>query len=283
MTVLDGILQGIIQGLTEFLPVSSSGHLALYQYFSGTSGEGALSFSLLLHLGTLLAVVIVFKDDVISLVKELFLSLRDIFAGKFSIKGASPERKMLLLLITATLPLLVVIPFKGVIESLAEDSNIMVEGICFLITASLLFFASKATSGEIESEKAGYKSAILIGIAQILALLPGVSRSGSTMSAGLLNGYKKSYAVKFSFLMGIPAILGGAILDAIDMIGQDVPFDLLPAVVGFVTALVVGIASIKLLQYILKSDKLAIFAYYTLALGVSVTIYSVWKMISQLI
>ncbi len=283
MTVFDGIFQGIIQGLTEFLPVSSSGHLALYQYFSGNSGEGALSFSLLLHLGTLLAVVIVFREDIISLIKELFLSIKDIFTGKFTIKNASPERRLLLLLIVATLPLFLVVPFMSYIESLAEDSSILIEGICFLITASLLFFASKSGSGQTDSSKATFKSAAFVGLAQILALLPGVSRSGSTMSAGLLRGYKKSYAVKFSFLMGIPAILGGATLDAIDMIGGDVPFDTLPAVVGFVTALVVGIASIKLLQYLLMSDRLVIFAYYTLGLGVVVTGYSVWSLVSQLI
>ncbi len=279
MTVVDGILQGIIQGLTEFLPVSSSGHLALYQHFSETSGEGALSFSLLLHLGTLLAVCIVFYKDIISLVVELVGTIKDIFTGRFSIKNATPQRKLLYLLGVATLPLFAFVPFMGIIEGFAEDSNILVEGICFLITASLLFFASKERAGEIESDKATYKSAVFVGLAQVLALFPGVSRSGSTMSAGLLNGYKKSYAVKFSFLMGIPAILGGAVLDAVDMIGQEVPFDTLPAIVGFFTALIVGIASIKLLQYVLNSNKLVIFAYYTLALGVFVIGYSVFSLI----
>ncbi len=280
MTIVDGILQGIIQGLTEFLPVSSSGHLALYQHFSRTSGEGALSFSLLLHLGTLLAVCIVFYKDIISLFKELFGTIKDIFTGKFNVKNATPERKLLYLLVIATLPLFAFVPFMGVIEGFAEDSNIFVEGICFLITACLLFFASKERKGEIDSAKATYKSAVVVGLAQVLALFPGVSRSGSTMSGGLLNGYKKSYAVKFSFLMGIPAILGGAILDAVDMVGQEVPFDTLPAIVGFLTALVVGIASIKLLQYVLKSDKLVIFAYYTLALGVIVIGYSIISFIA---
>ncbi len=279
MTVLDGVLQGIIQGVTEFLPVSSSGHLALYQYFSGTSGEGALSFSLLLHLGTLLAVVIVFKDDVFSLIREFFLTIRDLFTGRFSVKNATPERRMLYLLVVATVPLILAIPIKGYIESLAEDGSILVEGICFLITASLLFFASRGAKGEIDSATSSYKKALFVGLAQILALFPGVSRSGSTMSAGLINGFKKSYAVKFSFLMGIPAILGGATLDAMDMIGGEVPFDAIPAIIGFISALVVGIASIKLLQYILKSDKLIIFAYYTLALGICVTLYSIWSFI----
>ncbi len=278
MTALDGFFQGIIQGITEFLPVSSSGHLAIYQYFTNTSGEGALSFSLLLHLGTLLAVVIVFKEDVVSLIREFFLSIKDIFKGNFSIKRATPERKLLLLLIAATIPLIIVVPFKSYIESLAEDSSILIEGICFLITASLLFFASKETKGEIDSSNASFKKAFLVGLAQILALFPGVSRSGSTMSAGLLNGFKKSYAVKFSFLMGIPAILGGAILDVLDMVGENVPFEAAPAIIGFMTALVVGIASIRLLQYILNSDKLIIFAYYTLALGVCVTLYSLWSL-----
>ncbi len=278
MTVIDGILQGIIQGVTEFLPVSSSGHLSLYQHFSNTSGEGALSFSLMLHLGTLAAVIIVFYKDVLSLIRELFTSIADIAKRNFSIKKASAERRLLFLLIIATLPLFAAVPLMDLISGFAEDDSILIEGICFLITSFLLFCAAstdKSKDKGVGSDKATFLSAVFVGLAQVLALFPGVSRSGSTMSAGLMNGYSKKYAAKFAFLLGIPAILGGATLDFLSLSGEGFSFDILPAVVGFFTSLIVGIASIKLLQFIVNTGKLKIFAYYTLVLGVATVVYTV--------
>ncbi len=269
MTIADGIFQGIIQGVTEFLPISSSGHLSLYQHFTNNSGEGALSFSLMLHLGTLLAVCIVYRQDILDLVKELGLCVADIFKGRFSFKTDKPQRKLLFMLVVATLPLFAVVWAMDFIESFAQDSDIIVEGISFLITSCLLFFASRQKSGTITAKEAKVPTALFVGLAQVLALFPGVSRSGSTVSAGLMQGYKKSFAVKLSFLMGIPAILGGTVLDTVDMIQTGSTLEVAPVAVGFVTALIAGIASIKLLQFVLKTDKLFIFAIYTLILGLT--------------
>ncbi len=271
MTIIDGILQGLIQGLTEFLPISSSGHLSLYQHFTNNHGEGAFSFTLVLHLGTLLAVCIVFYRDIIELIKEFFLSVRDIFGRKFSYKNASPYRRMLVMLIITVVMLGFALPLKDTIEGFAEDSDILIEGVCFLITSALLFFgAAAAASGKNKktAAEATLFDAVKVGFAQMLAMLPGVSRSGSTTSTGLMCGFDREFAVKFSFLMGIPAILGGVLLDVFDMAKSGYTFELLPTAVGFVVALISGILSIKLLQFILKKDKLKVFAFYTLAVGV---------------
>ncbi len=268
MSIVDGFLQGLIQGLSEFLPISSSGHLSLYQHFTDNSGEGAFSFTLVLHLGTLLAVFIVYYRDIIELAKEAFLSVGDIARRRFSYKNASPYRRMLILLAITFFLLFFALPLTGIIERFAEDDDIMVEGVCFLITSALLFFGSSVKNNTKTAKDATILDAVKVGLAQILAMLPGVSRSGSTVSTGLMCGFDREFAVKFSFLMGIPAILGGAVLEFFDMLETGFTLPILPTVVGFVTALISGVASIKLLQLVLKKNKFRIFAIYTLIIGI---------------
>lgn len=275
MTVLDAIFQAIIQGLTEFLPVSSSGHLSLYQHFTGNSGEGALMFSALLHLGTLAAVILVFRKQIAALVREFILMIKDIFTRNFSIKNAGPERRLIFMFIISTAVLIPFYIFKGFFESFAEDSSILVEGICFLYTAAILIMADLTEKGRKRMTDLKAPDAVRIGFFQAVALLPGVSRSGSTISAGIFSGLRREEAVSYSFILGIPAILGGGITELIDGIKQDTKPGVLPCVVGVIVAAIVGFLAIKLVQWLMKTDKFKYFAFYTAALGVIVIIIAI--------
>ena len=196
MSTISAIFQAIIQGLTEFLPVSSSGHLSLYQHFTGNSGEGALFFSAVLHLGTLLAVFIAFRPRIIRMVKEFFSMISDIAHKKFSLKKANGDRKMVVMIIVSTMCLLPFAIFKGWFESVAEDSSIFAEGICFLYTAAILDMSTKCMSGRKQAVNITGRDSVIVGLFQGVALLPGVSRSGSTISAGLFCGFTRETAVE---------------------------------------------------------------------------------------
>lgn len=275
MSVLSAILQAIIQGLTEFLPVSSSGHLSLYQHFTGNSGEGALMFSALLHLGTLAAVIAVFYKQIVDLVLEFVDMVKDIFTGQFSIKNAAPRRRLLFMYIISTAMLIPFIIFKGVFESFAEDGSILIEGICFLYTAAILFMADRMGKGRKRSLNVTAKDAATIGFFQGVALLPGVSRSGSTISAGLFCGLTRETAVSYSFILGIPAILGGCILEVKDGIAEKADIGLIPCIVGFIVAAIVGFLAIRLVQMLIKTDKFKIFWIYTGVLGIVVILIAI--------
>lgn len=279
MTVLDAIWQAIIQGLTEFLPVSSSGHLSLFQHFTGNSGEGALMFSALLHLGTLAAVVFVFWRQIVALVREFFLMIKDIFTGNFSVKKASPERRVVFMYIISTAVLIPFYIFKGFFEGFAEDSSIFAEGICFLYTAALLFMADMSDKGTKRTVDLKYRDAVRIGFFQAIALLPGVSRSGSTISAGIFSGLRREDAVSYSFILGIPAILGGGVVELVGGIKEGSGAKALPCIVGVIIAAIVGFLAIKLVQWLIKTDKFKIFYIYTAALGAVVIIISIIEML----
>ncbi len=269
MSVLSAIFQAIIQGITEFLPISSSGHLSLYQHFTGNSGEGALMFSAILHLGTLVAVFAVFYRQIFELILELGRMIRDIFTGKFSIRDASPMRRIVFMYIISTAMLLPFVIFKDMFESLAQDESILAEGICFLYTAAILFMADRTDKGYKETVDIAYRDSVTIGFFQGVALLPGVSRSGSTISAGLFCGLTRQAAVSYSFILGIPAILGAGLLEIKDGLAQEADIGALQCVIGFVVAAIVGILSIKLVQMLIKSDKFKVFWIYTGILGIA--------------
>lgn len=275
MSILSAILQAIIQGITEFLPVSSSGHLSLYQHFTGNSGEGALMFSALLHLGTLAAVCTVFYKQIWELIKEFCLMVKDIFTGNFSIKDASPQRRVVFMYIISTALLIPFVIFKGVFEGFAEDGSILMEGICFLYTAAILFMADRTAKGSKRAVDMKYKDATTIGFFQGIALLPGVSRSGSTISAGLFCGLTREAAVSYSFILGIPAILGGCLIEVNDGIAQEADIGVLPCIIGFVVAAIVGFLAIKLVQMLIKSDKFKVFWIYLGILGAVVIIIAI--------
>ncbi len=274
MTLLEGLLQGILQGLTEFLPVSSSGHLSLFQHLFGLSGEHAVFFDVLLHVGTLLAVFIAYWKTIWRMIVEFFLMLADLFRGKFKYKECNEERKMVLMVLLTLVPLLVFYFIKDSITALSEDADILVEGACFLFTGAMLFMADKCVKGRKTAVDMTPREALRIGLFQGIASLPGVSRSGSTVSIGLLSGFSREFMVKFSFIMGIPAIMGASLSEIGDAMQEGLSVTT-PMLAGMAAALVVGIGAIKLLTWLVKTDRFGIFAYYTLFLGVIVLIIGI--------
>ena len=275
MSIISAIIQGILQGLTEFLPVSSSGHLSLYQYFTGINSESSVTFSVMLHLGTLLAVIIAFRGTVWQLLREFFLMIADLFRGRLFKEKATPYRRMLYLLILSCVPLLLVLPLQEIITSVSADNDILVEGICFLITSALLFLAVRAPRGRLDAATMKGKHALAIGTAQLFATLPGISRSGSTISVGQMCGLERSYAVSYSFILGLPAVLAAGILDLHDAASAGVGIEWGTALIGMAAALIFGLLAIRLVNYLLKSDKFRIFAVYTLVLGSIVVILGI--------
>ena len=267
MDIFSVIIQGIIQGLTEFLPVSSSGHLSVAQHFMNV-GEESLLISIVLHLGTLVAVFIAFGKTIFGIIKEFFLSIRDIVKGEFSWKNMNDERRMMVMIIIATLILVPVYLFKDFFTSVEGDGDIIFEGCAFIFTAILLILSDACVKGYKTGKDISVKDAITVGLFQCVALFPGVSRSGSTTTAGLFCGLTRETAVTFSFILGIPAILGGSLLEIKEVVETGAEIDIVPLAVGFAVAAVVGFLSIKLVKLVIKNDKFKIFGIYTLILGI---------------
>ena len=283
MSVIKAIILGIVQGVTEFLPISSSGHLSLFQHFLGVSGEGSLLFSVLLHLGTLIAVFIVFHKTIFELVVEAFALIKDIFSGNFKYKELKGKKKMLVMFFFSCLPLLLLlIPVGNDLKlmdwlgGLSEDDSILVEGFCFLVTGVLLLTSTYISKRRTLSREVNTTDAFAVGLAQVFAAgFPGISRSGSTISTGMICGVSKEYMVEYSFILGIPAIVVANIVEFKDAIESGAQLELLPTIVGIVVAAVVGVACIKLLQWILKKDMWKYFGFYCLVIGVFTIISSI--------
>ncbi|WP_294490445.1 undecaprenyl-diphosphate phosphatase [uncultured Ruminococcus sp.] len=280
MSLFDVIVQAVLQGLTEFLPVSSSGHLSLYQHFTGNSGEGALMFSAILHLGTLVAVFIAFRRDILALIKELWIIIKDIFGRKFTLKDMNPERRMIVMIIISCFCLAPFALFKDWFESIAEDGSIIAEGLCFLYTSAILFMSDRCTKGEKKAGDITYKDSVTVGLFQGVALLPGVSRSGSTISAGLFSGFSRETSVKYSFILGIPVILLSCLMEIFKYLKDSVESNVvndssvgfLNCFVGFAVSAAVGVLAIKLVNWLVKTDRFKVFALYTFVLGCVVLI-----------
>ncbi len=272
MTIFEAILQGIIQGLTEFLPVSSSGHLSLFQHFFGLNGDTAVAMTLVLHLGTLVAVFVAFRERIKKLILEFFRMVKDIFTGKFTFKKMNTERNMICMIIVSILPLFIFYIFKDFFANLASDSSIIAEGIGFLYTASILFLCTSKACGN-NTRTCGQltaRGALFIGVFQGIALVPGISRSGSTIAASTIAGLKREEAVDYSFILGIPVILAGSLVSLGDMGEATESIGALPLAVSFVVSAIAGYLAIKLIKLLVVSDKFRIFAYYTLILGIIV-------------
>ena len=268
MSLLSSILLGVIQGVAEFLPISSSGHLAIAEHLLGMSGASDIPefFDVLLHLGTLVAVFVAYWDDVRDMVVEFFCGVRDLARGSTP-TPVPPARRMILLIIVGTLPLLIVLPIKDLVEGLAD--NMYFVAAALLVTGCLLFASDRVRKGRKTEKSATMVDVLLVGVVQAIATCPGISRSGTTITAGCFRGFDRKFAVRFSFLLSIPAILGANILslkDAVEagIIWADVPVYL----VGVVVSAVVGYACIRLLKMIADRGKFGAFAYYCWAVGV---------------
>ena len=235
MTIIEAVIQGAVQGLTEFLPVSSSGHLTITQHVLGIDMEGGnLFFNVVLHIGTLIAVVAFYHKLIWRLIKAFFSMIGDIFTGKFKWKELSDDKRMVIMVIIGLIPLaLLFLPVPGTgmklkdfVESFNTDKYFIVVGICLLITSLLLFVGNlcsrrnasmkHAKSGDGGRTAMNILDAIVIGITQCFATLPGLSRSGSTLSAGQMRGLNKQTALDYTFILGTPAIIAAALLEGKD-------------------------------------------------------------------
>lgn len=282
MAILHAIIQGIIQGLTEFLPVSSSGHLAVYQYFFDSSeSENTFLFDAVLHLGTLVAVFIAFRQKIWVLLKELGSMFKDIFTGKFFKVRMNPARRMIVMMIISLLVLIPFYPFKDAIQSVATN-HIVVLGFLFIYTSIILFLSDRCKKGTKTEANITPLNALTIGVFQGIALFPGVSRSGSTISSALFCGFKRETAVEYSFILGIPTILAGCLLEIKDYAGSvadgtAAAINVPSYIVGFIVSAVVGVLAIKMVNWLIKSNKFIVFSIYTLILGIVVIIAGIVK------
>lgn len=293
MSIFDAIIQGIVQGLTEFLPVSSSGHLAITQHILGAGEEADLFFDVMLHVGTLVAVIAFYYKLIWSLIKEFCSMVKDIFTRKFTLKNMNYERNLIMMLIIGLVPLfLLFVPIPGTemnIKDLAEMFSgfpvLIVTAVSLLLTSALLtigiIFNRKNVKLKKEKENYTPKDAILVGLMQFTAaLLPGLSRSGSTLSVGQIRGINKQKALDFSFILGVPAIVAAALLEGVEAISspEGITVGIPVILAGMISSAVVGYLAIVIFKWFLKSDKMEIFVIYTAVVGVLLVVISIIEM-----
>lgn len=270
MDYISSVLMGILQGIAEFLPISSSGHLALFQHFFGVENyeETQMFFTVLLHLGTLLSVFVYYWKDIWEMIREFFLLLGGLFSRRDGRgQSAPPARRMVLLIIVATLPLFLILPIKDRVE--AAMGSVTFVSVALLLTGFILYFSDRMARGRKIERTATLADAVLVGFAQAVGTLPGISRSGITISAGLLRGYDRVFAVRFSFLMSLPAVLGANILSLKDVVETGgVDMERMPVyLVGTLVAAVVGYFAIRLVNLLSDKGKFGAFAYYCWGAG----------------
>ena len=277
MTYISAIFLGLIQGLAEFLPISSSGHLAFFQEVVAVldAGEESMFFDVLLHMGTLVAVFVAYWAEIKALILEFFamVGVRKLPQGQ---KPDRLSRRMILFIILGTLPLFAVLPVKDFVEGLY--SNPMFIGCAFLGTGLILFLSDRLSRGNKDVKNASILDVLLVGCGQALATVPGISRSGTTISVGLARGFSREFAVKFSFLLSIPAVLGANILSLIDAIQEGIDWSQMPMyLAGVATAMISGYLAIRLLKYISRKGSFGGFAYYCWGIGLVTLILSLVK------
>jgi len=265
LAIIETLVLGIVQGLTEFLPVSSSGHLVLGQHLFGIK-EPEVFFDVMLHLGTLGAVCVVFRREIWALIKEFFYLLSILF-HKSALTAAWRERpvfKLLILILAGTIPTGIIgIVFKDTFESMFAST--MTVGIALLVTGTILFLTGRIAQGTRDITGFRVVDALIIGLVQGLAIIPGISRSGSTISTGLFLKLERELIARFSFLLSIPAILAALVLQVKDA-GQSA-FSPLELFLGFLAALISGFLALVLLLKIVRSGRLHLFAYYCWLVG----------------
>lgn len=263
MEIIDAIILGIIQGLTEFLPVSSSGHLELGKAILGDDSipEESLLFTVVLHFATALSTIVVFRKDVL-----------DIFKGLFQFKW-NEEAKFALKIIISMIPAAIVGFFLEDFMEVFFDGAIIIVGIMLIVTAVLLYLADMAKTTE---KDVSFRSAFVIGLAQAVAMLPGISRSGATISTSVLLGIDKTKSARFSFLMVVPLIFGKV---AKDILGGELSFEstqMAAMGAGFAAAFIAGLFACTWMIQLVKKSKLSYFAIYCLVVGLIAIAWSIW-------
>ncbi len=276
MGYFEAVILGLVQGLAEFLPISSSGHLALLQDIFQVEADKVLLFAVLLHLGTLVSVFFVYWKDIWELIAELGLTIKDLCTGKGLRLSERPVRKLGVMIIVATIP-------TALIGLLLNDffsglyTSMVAVGVGFLITGVLMFLAERMGSANRDIRKMNFRNALFVGILQGIAIYPGISRSGSTLVGGLTTGLKREFAVKFAFLISIPSILGSVILEAPAAIKEGLDPQLAgPIAAGVIVAAVSGFFAIKTMIRIVSNKKLSYFSYYVWVLGLCTIAYGLF-------
>ena len=262
MSLLSSILLGLVQGIAEFLPISSSGHLAIAEHLLNVSGATEIPdfFDVLLHLGTLVAVFVAYWSDIRDMILELISGVRDL-ARRNTPDPIPPARRMILLIIVGTLPLFLVLPVKDLVEGLSDNMYFVAGAL--LVTGCLLFASDRVRHGRKTERSATLIDVLIVGVAQAIATCPGISRSGTTITAGCFVGFERKFAVRFSFLLSIPAILGANILSLKDAAEAGIDWASVPVyLVGVAVSAVVGYACIRLLKMIAAKGRFGWFAYY---------------------
>ena len=277
MTFLSSFLLGLVQGIAEFLPISSSGHLAIAQNLLGMSDAGTVPefFDVLLHLGTLVAVFVAYWADIKDMVLEFFRGAGDLIHHSTP-NPVPPARRLILLIILGTLPLFVVLPVKDAVQSLSNSMVFI--GAALIVTGVLLFVSDRVKKGRKNERTATWLDVLIVGLGQAIATMPGISRSGMTITTGCFVGFERKFAVRFSFLLSIPAVLGANILSLADAAKAGINWAEVPVyLVGVVTAAVVGYLCIRPLRFIADRGKFGAFAYYCWAVGVLTLVLNVIK------
>ena len=268
MSIWNAIILGLVQGITEFLPISSSGHLSiLNNLFDLTStDEGHMLFDVLLHLGTLASICVVYWQDIVQMFNEVlgFVNVGPLAGQR---QRHYPGARMFIMIVMATLPLVLILPVHKMIETLYYH-NIFI-GIALVLTGCMLYVSDKMKRGTKTETNMTISDALIIGLCQCVATIPDLSRSGTTITAGIATGLDRKFAVKFSFLLSIPAVLGANIISLVDAFKEGVDIANVPAyLIGMVVAMVAGIASISLLRRIAEKGRFGGFAYYCWVMGV---------------
>ena len=279
MTYFMSILMGIIQGVAEFLPISSSGHLALFQTFFGMENmeEKYMFFTVLLHFGTLISVCMVYWRDIVDMIREFFLGIAALAGRKDTGVAPPPARRMVMLIIIATVPLFVMVFLRDAVNQLFSNS-IMVS-CALLATGFILFFSDRMARGHKTAKNATVADALIVGCGQALAVIPGLSRSGTTISVGMMRGFDRAFAVRFSFLRSLPAVLGANVLEIKDALASNFPIEELPMyLVGVAVSAVVGYFAIRLVKSLSDKGKFGKFAYYCWAVGLGSLVAGIVKM-----
>lgn len=265
MSWWEALILGFIQGLTEFLPVSSSGHLEIGQALLGTAGEENLTFAIVVHTATVLSTLVILWKEVAQL-----------FRGTFTTAKWNEEKNYVAMILVSMIPVFIVgMFFKDKVENLFGHGLLLV-GVCLCITALLLYLSEWLCKRRADGDhEVGYKDAMIIGCAQAVAVLPGLSRSGTTIATGLLCGVKKESVTKFSFLMVLIPVLGEAFLELLDILKGEVTSTLgiVPMIVGFLAAFLTGCFACRFMIDIVRRQKLIYFAVYCLCAGVFAIVY----------
>ncbi|MBR6114382.1 MAG: undecaprenyl-diphosphate phosphatase [Oscillospiraceae bacterium] len=277
MSFITAVFLGLVQGVTEFRPVSSSGHLAVLQniFHLQTAEQGHLFFDVLLHLGTVAAVVTSYWKDIRYIVADTAAFVREARTAPPQQRTEHPGGRFLLMLFFGTLPLFLILPFHSRLEQLYYNTRFI--GIAFILTGCILFMSDKMPPGRRNERTMHVTDAILIGLAQAIATIPGISRSGSTITAGLATGQSRPYAAKYSLLLSVPAVLGANLLSLIDALRGNVDWSNLPAYLcGTLAAFVSGYFCIQLLRRLLNTGRFGKFSYYLWGVGLFALIASLF-------